>query len=80
MELLAQLTTFCWLYTWELSNFSNKFAVNLNMQGISIFTNSVDLCMTCMKYVRTMSHYDAWSSEEFLKTMERPWNIFLNRD
>ena len=35
--LLQSLTTSCWLYTWEQTNSSNKFAANLNMKGISFF-------------------------------------------
>ena len=34
---LQSLTTLCWLYTWEQTNSSNKFAANLNMKGISFF-------------------------------------------
>ena len=35
--LLQSLTTLCWLYTWEQTNSSNKFAANLNMKGVSFF-------------------------------------------
>ena len=35
--LLQSLTTLCWLYTWEQTNSSNKFAANLNMKDISFF-------------------------------------------
>ena len=43
MELyfLQSLTTSCWLYTWEQTNSSNKFAANLNMKGISFFLLSL---------------------------------------
>ena len=40
--LLQSLTTSCWLYAWEQTNSSNKFAANLNMKGISFFTHPVD--------------------------------------
>ena len=35
--LLESLTTSCWLYTWEQTNSSNKFAANLNMKAVSFF-------------------------------------------
>ena len=35
--LLKSLTTSCWLYTYEQTNSSKKFAANLNMKGISFF-------------------------------------------
>ena len=31
----------CWLYTWELSNSSNKLATNLNTKGVSFFIHPV---------------------------------------
>ena len=40
--LLQSLTTSCWLYTWEQTNSSNKFAANLNMKGISFLTPPLD--------------------------------------
>ena len=39
--LLQSLTTSCWLYTWEQTNSSNKFAAHLNMKDISFFTHPV---------------------------------------
>ena len=42
MELFfrTMVTTLRLLYTWEFCNSSNKFAVNLNMKGISSFLHS----------------------------------------
>ena len=39
--LLQSLATSCWLYTWEQTNSSNKFAANLNMKAISFFLLTV---------------------------------------
>ena len=45
--------TSCWLYTWELSNSSNKFAPNLTMKGISSF---ISPCIYSIYTVFRMRH------------------------
>ena len=62
--LLQSLTALCWLYTWEQTNSSNKFAANLNMKGISFF------------YSPCINHVTKFLSKNLLACLQDETSLF----
>ena len=66
--LLQSLTALCWLYTWEQTNSSNKFAANLNMKGISFILVTKFLSKNLLACLQ-----DATSSFRLFKVARDGW-------
>ena len=60
--LLQSLITSCWLYTWEMTNSSNKFAADLNMNGIRFFDSHCTI-MSRLMHANVLLKTGMWSGK-----------------